>query len=215
MNVHARFVGAMVGLGITVLMSSCEYVAKLREKDAEEAAKEAAAKEATNKEAPSADVTFLLSMSFDEAKNLSPDNLTVPPLYKIAADKIEVLKRHSSGVPKKVKATGHVYVQIQSGDEIVALGQEALIGTEDVILRGKPLMKRGQSVVEGLEDDTVFYVEGMKLRVSGKHRVSKEGEVSAKWKEHWREGPNTSLPALPEEVPSEIRGSPLLPLPSR
>ena len=83
-----------------------------------------------------------------------------------------------------------------------------------MILRGKPLLKRGRTVVEGLDDTTVFYVRGVDLRVIGKHRITTEKGVTPTWKSSWKEGPNPLLPALtPADVPKEIRASPLLPPP--
>ena len=218
MNVRLRLVGVVIGLGAAFSLTGCEFLSQKQEEAAKasEAKKDAAIKESDKKDGPPVDVGFLLSMSYTEAKALSPASLEIPPFYKIAADEIKVLSEDEQKQPKRVRAKGHVYIQIEFRDEIIALGQEALIGDDEVILRGKPLMQRGLSVVEGLDDVTVFYIRGTKLHVLGKHRVTKAGDVTTGWKSNWREGPNPLLPALsPDDVPKEIRGSPLLPLPSK
>ncbi|MEY4484344.1 MAG: hypothetical protein RL693_1796, partial [Verrucomicrobiota bacterium] len=102
----------------------------------------------------------------------------------------------------------------------------------ELILRGKPLLKRGRSLVEGLSEYTVFYIRGLRLQAIGSHRLtSKPGKpgkpgkdesypddepeawkVAPTWTRSWKEGPNPLLPALsPEDVPKEMRASPLLP----
>jgi len=183
------------------------------------------------------DVNFLLSMSFDEAKKMTPQNIVVSPFYKIAADEISVLKRSASGQPTRVRAKGHVFLQIDFREQLIALGQEAYIESGgEIIMRGKPLLKRGRSVVEGLSDYTVFYIKATRLQVIGSHRLAKPkgsmpvpqgGESGARsegrmptwnvtpdWKRSWKDGPNPILPALsPEDVPESMRASPLLPSP--
>ena len=78
--------------------------------------------------------------------------------------------------------------------------------------------------MEGLSDDTVFYIRGTRLQVIGKHRLVKEEaaadggrpnfDVKPSWSRSWKEGPNPLLPALsPDDVPREMRMNPLLPAP--
>jgi hypothetical protein len=159
-------------------------------------------------------VSFLLTMTFDEAKKLSPASDTMPPFYKVAADQVTVTSRSADNSPKRLRAKGKVYVQIDYREKASALAQEALISPDEVILRGKPLLKRGRTVVEGLDDTTVFYVRGVDLQVIGKHRITSETGVTPTWSRSWKEGPNPLLPALsPSDVPKEMRASPLLPPP--
>jgi hypothetical protein len=67
-------------------------------------------------------------------------------------------------------------------------------------------------VVEGLEDRTVFFVEGLRLQAVGLHRLTNQTGVTPSWRSSWKDGPNPLLPALsPEDVPKELRASPLLP----
>lgn len=174
------------------------------------------------------DVSQLLSMTFEESKKLSAQSLVVAPFYKVSADQITVLKKDSKGQPVRVHAKGKVYLQVDFSEQLIALGQEAYIERDgELILRGKPLLKRGRSLVEGLSDFTVFYIRGLRLQAIGSHRLtSKPGsagetypedaptgwKVAPTWTRSWKDGPNPLLPALsPEDVPKEMRASPLLP----
>lgn len=176
--------------------------------------KEGDAVSATSKGAGSSpvDVSFLLSMTYDEAQKISPASAEVLPNYRVAADKINVTSKTDDGRPRRASAKGHVFLQIDFGDQLIALGQEAVLGGHEVILRGKPLLKRGRTVVEGLEDTTVFFIMGLRLQVVGKHRITIDKEVTPTWPNSWKEGPNPLLPALsPNDFPKEMRASPLLP----
>lgn len=164
-------------------------------------------------------VGFLLSMTWSEAKKISPQHLEVPPYYKVAADEIQVLKQDGAGQPQRVRAKGHVYMQVDFREQLTSLGQEAYVESGgELIMRGKPLLRRGSSLVEGLTDLTVFYIKGTRLQVVGRHRLTKQagGEASFSvmptWSRSWKDGPNPLLPALsPEDVPKELRMNPLLP----
>jgi hypothetical protein len=161
------------------------------------------------------DVGFLLSMTFDEAKKMSPSSGEMPPFYKVAADEVKTLAQTSDNKPKRVRAKGRVFLEIDYRERLNALGQEALISPDEVILRGKPLLKRGRTVVEGLDDTTVFYIRGVDLKVIGKHRITTEKGVTPTWKRSWKQGPNPLLPVLtPDDVPKDMRSNPLLPPPS-
>ncbi len=179
--------------------------------------------------ADAVNVGFLLTMTYDEAKRLSPKSMVIPPFYKVAADEITVEKQDAAGQPLRVRAKGRVYLQIDFRENLQALGQEALIEAGgEIIVRGKPLLKRGRSVVEGLADETVYYIRNTRLQVIGRHRIVKqEGQVETPsgataprfnvlptWQRSWQEGPNPLLPALsPNDVPQGMRASPLLPMP--
>jgi len=93
-------------------------------------------------------VSFLLTMTFDEARKMSAASETFPPFYKVAADEVKVT-RADGGAPKKLQAKGRVFLQIDFREQLNALAQEALVTQNEVILRGKPLLKRGRTVVRG------------------------------------------------------------------
>jgi hypothetical protein len=180
-------------------------------------AEESSAKKEPGKEdAASVSLPFLLSMDFEEASAISAHKLDVPPFFKIAADSIEVLKTTPDGKPRKVRATGHVFVQMDNEATGRALCQEALITGDDLILRGKPVLQRGDSTVEGLADVTVFYVMGVRLRVIGPHKLTSVRDMmrngSSTLPAAWSAGPNPLLPpldadAVPDSVREEMRKS--------
>lgn len=226
---HVRHFGALRLAGMALLLAGCALLPAGRQsgsakvesqpkgKDKADSAKGKKESDKKNGEGnadseAAVDVGFLLTMSYAEAKKLSPHSIELPPSYKVAADEITVLSTKSDGTPKRVRAKGHVFLQIGFKEELSALGQEALVGGSEVILRGKPLMRRGRSVVEGLEDRTVFYIDGVRLQVIGLHRLTNESGVTSSWRGSWKEGPNPLLPALsPGDIPKEMRASPLLP----
>jgi hypothetical protein len=162
-------------------------------------------------------VNFLLSMTWNEAEKLSAQHLEIPPYYKVAADEVKVLKSDEAGHPLKVRAKGHVFMQVDFSEQLKSLGQEAYIESGgELILRGKPLLKRGRSLVEGLADTTVFYIKGTRLQVVGLHRLTRQNDSGVfelpAWSHSWKEGPNPLLPALsPQDVPQGLRMNPLLP----
>ena len=154
------------------------------------------------------DLSFLLSMSFTEAKSISTQQLEFPPYLKIAADSIEVFKYSSDGKPLKARARGKVFVEMNFSEPAKALCQEAYITGDEIILRGSPILQRGGSMVEGLDDSTIFYMFGSSLRVIGLHKVNNQTEVTSLLPAlgTWAQGPNLLLPPLTENaVPSSIR----------
>ncbi len=207
-----RFMGIFALLAVgSILFTGCHSVSWKKENQAD--IKDS---NATPNDTGGGDIGFLLSMNYSEAKALSPQSLELPPYYKVAADEITVVSTKSDGTPKKVRAKGHVFLQIEFSEELSGLGQEALIGGGEVILRGRPLLRRGRSVVEGLADRTVFYIEGVRLQVIGLHRITSDSGVTPAWRGSWKDGPNPLLPALsPGDFPTEMRASPLLPPPSK
>jgi hypothetical protein len=156
------------------------------------------------------DLSFLLSMSFTEAKSISTQQLEFPPHLKIAADSIEVFKYSDDGKPRKARARGKVFVEMNFGEPAKALCQEAFITEDEIILRGSPILQRGGSMVEGLDDSTIFYMFGSSLRVIGLHKVNNQSEMASLLPAlgNWAQGPNLLLPPLTENaVPTSIRDS--------
>jgi hypothetical protein len=156
------------------------------------------------------DLSFLLSMSFVEAKSISTQQLEFPPYLKIAADSIQVFKYSPDGKPLKARARGKVFIEMNFKEPAKALCQEAFITEDEIILRGSPILQRGGSMVEGLDDSTIFYLFGTSLRVIGLHKVSNQNEIAALMPAlgTWASGPNPLLPPLTESaVPSSIRDS--------
>lgn len=156
------------------------------------------------------DLSFLLSMSFTEAKSISTQQLEFPPHLKIAADSIEVFKYGPDGKPRKARARGKVFIEMNFNEPAKALCQEAFINEDEVILRGSPILQRGGSMVEGLDESTIFYMFGTSLRVIGLHKVNNQSEIASVLPAlgTWAQGPNPLLPPLTESaVPANIRDS--------
>lgn len=154
------------------------------------------------------DLSFLLSMSFSEAKSISSQQLEFPPHIKIAADTIEVFKYSDDGKPLKARARGKVFVEMDFAQPAKALCQEAFITNDEIILRGTPILQRGGSMVEGLDESTIFYMFGTSLRVIGLHKVNNQTEITSLLPAlgTWAQGPNPLLPPLTEgAVPTNIR----------
>jgi hypothetical protein len=174
-----------------------------------EGKKDESNKDATLVKGPT-DLSFLLSMSYVEAKSISTQQLEFPPFVKIAADSIEVFKYTADGKPRKARARGKVFVEMDFGEPAKALCQEAYITEDEIILRGSPILQRGGSMVEGLDESTIFYMFGTSLRVIGLHKVSNQSEITSLLPAlgSWAQGPNPLLPPLTEgAVPSSIRDS--------
>lgn len=165
--------------------------------------------EDTASPSPSVDLSFLLSMNFDEAKAISGQNMDLPSGVRVAADSVEVIKLDRDNLPKKIRATGKVYLESGQGqDAAKILCQEALITHDEIILRGKPIVQRGGSIIEGLDNRTVAYMLGTRLRVIGLHRLTNQDTMVAMLPDlgPWTAGPNPILPPLEEtSVPSDIR----------
>ncbi len=152
-----------------------------------------------------ADASALLSMSFQEASSIAGQHVDVPYLPKVAADNIEVLRKFADGKPRKIRAKGRVFIEIENQDHAHALCDEALIDGGDIILRGKPILQRGPSTVEGLSNVTTFYLLGTNLKVIGQHRLTnlKQLAGSAPWSQS---GVASLLPPLDSsDVPAGMR----------
>jgi hypothetical protein len=224
-----------VGLCVVVFAAGCQ--SKVKEasegEDGVEVVREKKQKVEPQAE-PSEGLAFLMTMTWEEAKGLSAQSLEVPPFFRVAADEIQVLKSSPDGTPRRVRAKGKVFIEMEFAESGRVLCQEAYLADDELILRGKPLLQRGGSAVEGMDDITVFYMLGTRLRVIGRHRVMNESALvqeamkvdaaALKGKEEgtgmpgappilpimagpWvGSGPNPLLPPLSSEsVPEEIR----------
>lgn len=200
-----------------VTQSGCTALSKLlhggMQKEKETVTSETSKEQETEEISASIDVSFLLGMSFIEAKTLSAQTIEFPPFYKVAADTIEVTKTNADGSPRRVRAKGRVFIEMNFLEPAKALCQELLLTADEVILRGKPVIQRGGSTVEGMDDHTVFYLFGAKLRVIGMHRLTNPGQITDGVDASglpilgaWTDSPNPLLPPLTEsDVPAQIR----------
>lgn len=209
---------ALVCLLTLSSLSGCAALSKLKggakteEKDGAEGKKDDDGK--AQDAASGVDVSFLLSMSYNEAKTLSAQTIEFPPFYKVAADSIEVTKTHPDGTPRRVRAKGRVFIEMNYLEPAKALCQELLLSEDEVILRGKPVLQRGGSTLEGVDDFTVFYMFGSKLRAIGPHRLTNPGQIASSGVDAsglptlgaWTDAPNPLLPPLTEsDVPAQVR----------
>jgi len=201
--------GSAAALLATALLSCGCASVKTADKSAAANKTETGPKDISMAKSPT-DLSFLLSMSFVEAKSISTQQLEFPPYLKIAADSIQVFKYSADGKPLKARARGKVFIEMNFSEPAKALCQEAFITEGEIILRGSPILQRGGSMVEGLDDSTIFYIFGTSLRVIGLHKVSNQNEIAALMPTlgTWAAGPNPLLPPLTESaVPSSIRDS--------
>lgn len=188
-----------------------------KKKDDAEKTEEAAKSAEVSAEGPSVDIAFLLSMNYAEAKSISANFIEVPPFYRIAADEIEVTKKNDDGSPRRLRARGKVFIEMNYNDPAKALCQELLLSSEEMILRGKPVLQRGGTTVEGVDDYTIFYMFGSRLRVIGPHRLTNPMQLATGLDASglptlgaWSNAPNPLLPPLNESaVPEQIRAEAL------
>ncbi len=184
-------------------------------------------------EVPVSDEALILTtMNFEEAKRLTAKQLEMPPYFKVAAEKIEVVKENADGTPSRVRAKGKVYLEVAYSEPARILCHEAYLSEDEVIVRGRPILQRGGSMIEGVDEYTVFYLYGRKVRVIGNHRVITDAQLGAMGsgaapalgsapgsggvavpfrpsplpRGPWSMGPNPLLPPLsPTDVPVSIR----------
>lgn len=200
---------AVALLATAVLCVGCSSLKTADTSDKSATADKAGSKDISLVKSPT-DLSFLLSMSFVEAKSISTQQLEFPPYIKIAADSIQVFKYSPDGKPLKARARGKVFIEMNFNEPAKALCQEAFITEGEIILRGSPILQRGGSMVEGLDESTIFYLFGTSLRVIGLHKVNNQNEIASVMPTlgTWAAGPNPLLPPLTESaVPSTIRDS--------
>ncbi len=210
---------ASLGAMIASAASSCKMLDKLS----------AGAKDEGTEGTGDVDVDFLLSMTYEEACAITASKGEVPGVAKIAADSVEIVKVGKNGEVKGMRARGHVFLRMDShGDPATALSQEAYVTDREVILRGRPILKRGGALLEGLTDLSVFYAFDDQVRAIGRHRVrsglstERPPEESAAIianirknvkpsKESSTPGEKSEPPKLPDVGPWRAGPNPLLP----
>lgn len=148
MNLSSLFnPGSAVALLATaVLCVGCSSLNTVATSDKSATADKTGTKDISLVKSPT-DLSFLLSMSFVEAKSISTQQLEFPPYIKIAADSIQVFKYSPDGKPLKARARGKVFIEMNFNEPAKALCQEAFITGDEIILRGSPILQRGGSMV--------------------------------------------------------------------
>ncbi len=117
----------------------------------------------------------LLEMSYDEAKAISKKNAEIGQ-YRVAADEIEILRNDKEGQPTKIKAKGHVFLEMTLMNRATALCGEALVSLDEATLRGKPMMMQSSRIARAKDDSTSFQITDH-LRVHGSFEFIKPEEV--------------------------------------
>ncbi|MEN3944021.1 hypothetical protein WJU23_22150 [Prosthecobacter sp. SYSU 5D2] len=115
----------------------------------------------------------LLEMTFEEAQALSPQNLQVGPLYRVAADAVEVLKTDRAGNPVKVLAKGHVFLEMDLGERATGLCDEATVSIRDILLEGNPMVKQGVNVAKSTSEKTTMFIHYDRLNIRGRYEIVK------------------------------------------
>lgn len=118
----------------------------------------------------------LLEMNFEDAKSISPHTAQVGSLFRVAADSVEVLKTDSQGQPVKVRAKGHVFIEMSLAQRTTALCEEAIMTRDEVSLTGKPMVKRGNRVARATEQGACFWVSETRLHTAGKCELAQVDE---------------------------------------
>lgn len=119
---------------------------------------------------------MLLEMNFAEAKAISAHHAEVGGLFRVAGDAVEVLKTDAEGKPLKVRAKGHVFLEMALADRATALCEEAVITPGQAVLGGNPMMMQGSRVAKSTSASTSFRITDH-LRVSGRFELVKPEEL--------------------------------------
>jgi hypothetical protein len=115
----------------------------------------------------------LLEMPFDAAVAISPQNSKIGELFQVAADNIEVLKTDREGQPVKVRASGHVFLEMALSDRVTALCDEATLTLTEVTLKGKPMVMKGDRVARATEPGTTLWLTETRIKVTGGCELAK------------------------------------------
>lgn len=112
----------------------------------------------------------LLEMSYDEAKAISPQHAEVGDLFRVVGDTVEVVKTDAEGKPAKVRAKGHVFLEMLLPDRATALCDEAVVTPKEALLHGGPMMMQRNRVAKSSTESTSFRITDH-LRVSGRFEI--------------------------------------------
>ena len=117
----------------------------------------------------------LLEMTFEEAQVLSPQTQTaqVGTLFRVAADTVEILKTDRAGSPVKVRAKGHVFLEMTLGNRATALCDEAILTIRDALLKGNPMVKQGVNVAKSTSEKTTIFINYDRLQAFGRYEIVK------------------------------------------
>lgn len=173
------------------------------------------------------DAASFVTTDWRKVRMRSAQTLEYDESLVLAGNRIEVLKVSPKGRILEARATGRVHLEWIGGTPGRLACREAYLNQDEIVVRGRPILARGPSILEGLDDTTVFYLVGTRLKVLGRHRNTTAGAVLAEERERRRRSApkpgcadgTGSFPPLPSEpvvfneslAPSGLGPNPLLP----
>ena len=96
----------------------------------------------------SVDINFLSTMTYVDAASMASQSMELPPYFRVAAENITHPRLGQGEELTEFTATGNVYLEVDFADPVSALCQEAAVNMQEVVLRGRPVLRRGQSIIE-------------------------------------------------------------------
>jgi hypothetical protein len=195
-----QIIAALVAL-LTLGLTACESLRITRIEQVPPGADQGSGRPSISEEEP--DLAILLTMQYYEAAALANRRLEILPSFRIAAERILVPGPEAESSALLALAEGDVFIEIAGAEPATALCDSAQIGRDGVWLSGRPVLRRGLSVVAATSAETVFFVSGQRLDVRGPHRLYSwdalpqfrseiEGSLG---------GPNPLLPPAPGWLP--------------
>lgn len=185
--------GGMAALSSCTTPTDGDQEAEAKIKEAESKMQAAAAPAADAKPSKASLVTpeewTLLEMSYDEAKAITPQHAEIGEMYRVTATTVEVLKADDEGKPLKVKAKGHVFLEIGLPDRATALCDEAIITPKQAVLKGGPMLMQTARVAKSTSESTSFTVTDH-LQVYGRFELIRPQDFM----NSMMAGPNPLLP---------------------
>jgi hypothetical protein len=154
-----------------------------------------------------ASVDFLLSMDFREAALMAAHTMEMPPLFRVAATEISHPPLAPGEPLSAFSASGNVFLEIKFAEPLIALAQQADVSVREIILRGRPVLRRGQSVIEATAGETVFYLSADAIEIDGPHQLRRLGDTVPEFLPPGSSSlPDDTIDRLPE-IPLQAPGN--------
>lgn len=119
----------------------------------------------------------LMDMSYEEASAIGRQHLLVPPLFKIVADSIEIVKKDKAGVPIEVVAMGRVFVDMSLKERATGLCDRATVTVKSAELVGRPIIKRSNRIARGTSQNASFAISEENLQAKGSYQLTTMDEA--------------------------------------
>jgi hypothetical protein len=114
----------------------------------------------------------LLDMSYEEASAIGRQHLLVPPLFKIVADSIEIVKKDKAGLPIEVVAEGQVFVDMSLKERATGMCDRATVKVKSAELVGRPIIKRSNRIARGTSQNASFAISEENLKAKGSYQLA-------------------------------------------